>query len=235
MADGGPLGPVLHPAAMTASRQRRAETVLGHRFAAPALLEGALCHPSAGVAGALFERLEFLGDRVLGMAVADLLYAHYPDDPEGMLSRRLAALVRKETCAEILVELGLEGCLRLAGDARGNRTIQGDACEALIGALYLDGGYGVARTFVERGWKERLINPPDRLRDPKTRLQEWSLARGLGVPKYETVEREGPDHAPVFTVSVTIGEGRKATGQGSSKRQAEMAAAERLLEEAENE
>ena len=220
---------------MTAPQQRKAEQVLGHSFADASLLEGALCHPSAGVPGAQFERLEFLGDRVLGMAVAELLYRHYPDDPEGMLSRRLAALVRKETCAEILVELGLDGCLRLAGDARGNQTIQGDACEALIGALYLDGGYDAARSFVERGWKDRLLNPPERLRDTKTRLQEWSLARGLGVPRYETVDREGPDHAPVFTVSVHVGDGLQARGQGSSKRQAEMAAAGQLLKEAGNE
>lgn len=220
---------------MTAPQQRRAEEVLGHKFADASLLEGALSHPSAGIPGGSFERLEFLGDRVLGMAVADLLFTHYPEDPEGMLSRRLAALVRKETCAEILVELGLDGCLRLAGDARGNRTIQGDACEALIGALYLDGGYDAARAFVERGWKERLLNPPERLRDAKTRLQEWSLARGLGVPRYETVDREGPDHAPLFTVAVRIGEGLEARGQGTSKRQAEMAAADRLLEEAGNE
>lgn len=216
---------------MNGQRLRAAQTILGHAFGDEALLEAALLHPSAGSAGTMFERLEFLGDRVLGMAVADLLYAAYPADPEGVLSRRLAALVRKETCAEIMLESGLDEHLQLAGDVRGNRTIQGDACEALIGALYLDGGYDAAKGFVARFWHGRLLNPPASLRDPKTRLQEWSLARGLGVPRYETVEREGPDHAPLFTVAVHIGEEHQARGQGSSKRQAEMQAAERLLEE----
>lgn len=208
------------------------ETVLGYHFGDGELLRAALIHPSAAkgkAPGMAFERLEFLGDRVLGLAIASLLYETYESDPEGQLSRRLAALVRKETCAEVMAESGLAAFLQLAGNARTNQTILGDACEAVIGALYLDGGVDPARRFVGRWWGERLRNPPERLRDAKSRLQEWSLAQASGVPSYATIEREGPDHAPIFTVEVRVG-GEVGRGRGMSKREAEMRAAENVLE-----
>jgi ribonuclease-3 len=217
---------------------------LGHRFARPALLARALTHPSAasrrGARGDSYERLEFLGDRVLGLIVADLLLARFPAEEEGALAVRHAELVRRETLAEVAGELGLAAYLRLAkgeeaAGERRNPALLANACEAVIGALYLDGGLAAARGLVEPLWAPRLAAAAEPPQDAKTALQEWAQARGLALPGYREVGREGPAHEPHFTVEVRV-EGREPTlGEGRSKRLAEQAAAARLLAQVKDE
>ncbi len=211
---------------------------LGHGFARPELLARALTHPSAahrqGGTDDSYERLEFLGDRVLGLIVADLLMARFPREPEGALAVRHAELVRRETLAEVAGEIGLDAYLRLAkgeeaAGERRNPALLADACEAVIGALYLDGGLAVAWAFVERLWGARLEAEAPPPKDAKTALQEWAQARALGLPKYREVERQGPAHEPHFTLEVAVGDAQPARGEGRSKRLAEQAAAACLL------
>jgi ribonuclease-3 len=211
--------------------------LLGHEFADPARLDEALTHPSRRAEsgdGASYERLEFLGDRVLGLIVAELLFEHYPDEAEGLLARRLSALVSGETLAEIAAALDLGAYLRLAKSERAaggatNPTNLANLCEALIGALYLDGGLPVAAAFVRREWETRMATPDEPPRDAKTALQEWSQAAGRGLPAYRTVETFGPAHAPEFEVEVAVEAAGIARGRGGSKRVAEQAAAAVLL------
>jgi ribonuclease-3 len=206
-------------------------TVLDHEFADPALLRQAVLHRSAAPTGDPgYERLEFLGDRVLGLVVTDMLMAAFPSEKEGALARRLAGLVRRESLADIARRLGLGQYIRLSRSeeecgGRDNDTILADVCEAIIGALYQDGGLEAARSFVQRHWSERLaaaIEPP---RDAKTALQEWAQGRGLPLPVYRVISRTGPDHAPEFTVSVEVEGQASDRGTGASKRLAEQAAA----------
>jgi ribonuclease III len=214
------------------------EQHLGHRFRDPAVLDQALTHVSAlsGEAARLnsYQRLEFLGDRVLGLIVADMLYEAFPDVPEGELSRRLAELVRAETCAEVAEAMRAGEAIRLgAGEAasggRRKRALLADVCEAVVAAVYLDGGYPAARALVERYWRERMMNPRRPLRDAKTKLQEWAQGRGLPIPVYRETARSGPDHHPLFRVDVLV-EGLSAAGaEGRPKRAAEQAAAEAML------
>ncbi len=217
---------------------------LGHDFARPELLEEALTHPSAlnperrqsrrRPAKRGYDRLEFLGDRVLGLVVADLLWQRFADEPEGLLTRRLTQLVRRETLARVARSIGLGRHLVLsraeaAAGAAANPGILADACEAVIAAIYLDGGFAAAAGFVGRLW-EPLIGetgmPPA---DPKTALQEWAQARGRGLPAYELVATSGPDHAPHFTVTARVAGADAATATASSKRAAEAGAAALLL------
>lgn len=212
---------------------------LDHRFRQPELLAEAFTHTSAagqrGRARTSYERLEFLGDRVLGLIIADLLLRRFPRESEGALARRHAALVRRETLAEVARELGLGEFLVLArGEeetgGRHNPALLADVCESLIGALYLDGGLEAARRFVVPRWRpliEAERRPP---RDAKTALQEWAQGRGLPLPEYREVERHGPPHEPVFTVEVSVAGLRPRTGAGRSKRLAEQEAAQRLLD-----
>jgi ribonuclease-3 len=213
------------------------EEKLRHAFTDKALLRRALTHASADSAVSN-ERLEFLGDRVLGLVIAEKLHQLYPAEPEGMLTRRLHALVRWETCARVGENLDLWSQLVLTksetandgGRARG--AIVGSAVEALIAALYLDGGLEAARAFIEAQWLPLLDTIATEQRDAKTRLQEWSQSGGRGekgAPAYALVSRDGPDHAPHFVVSVTVTGHEPATGEGSSKREAEQAAAAALL------
>jgi ribonuclease-3 len=213
------------------------ETTIGYRFKDSDLLERALTHISAlkgqGRIGS-YQRLEFLGDHVLGLAVSEMLFAAFPKAEEGELSRRLADLVRRESCAEVARAIDLGTSLRLgASEVRaGGRTriaILADVCESLIGAVFLDGGYQAAKAFVERYWADRMRTPVRPLRDPKTVLQEWAQARGLPTPSYREVERTGPHHDPVFRVAVLLPEREPAEGRGRSKRAAEQAAAAALL------
>jgi ribonuclease-3 len=226
-----------------------AARLLGHEFARPELLTEALTHPSAlampgkgrrrgrrGSAPPNYERLEFLGDRVLGLVVADLLWRRFADEPEGHLTRRLTQLVRREALARVAGEIGLGRHLRLspaeaaAGAAR-NPGILADVVEAVIAAIYLDGGLDAAFAFVERHWAPLIAEleaaPP---RDPKTTLQEWAQGRGLGLPDYRLVETSGPDHARHFTVAVLVKGQAEASATARSKRAAETAAAAILLE-----
>jgi ribonuclease III len=208
---------------------------LGYRFEKPELLDEALTHVSAPKAdGQSYQRLEFLGDRVLGLAIADLLYRTFSEAPEGELSRRLAELVRRESCAEIAIAWDVGPYLKLgAGEAhageRRNQTILADVCEAIIGAVFMDGGYEAARGVIARAFQPLLEAPRRPLRDPKSALQEWAQGRGLPPPTYSIVEQTGPDHAPKFLVMVRVKGAETEFGLGTSKRIAEQAAARSLL------
>lgn len=208
---------------------------LGHEIVSPALFEEALTHRSIAQNNrASYERLEFLGDRVLGLAISDLLLETYPDEAEGALAKRHADLVRRETLAEIAREAGVgPNILMSRGEIESggqeNDAILSDVCEALIAALYRDGGIDAARQFILRYWKERVMAPPQPPEDAKSVLQEMVQGRGLPLPDYQTVGREGPDHAPVFTVTVSVEGWETAEGCGTSKRAAERAAAKALL------
>jgi ribonuclease III len=214
------------------------ETRIGHVFADKAILERALTHISAASPrqgrGGSYQRLEFLGDHVLGLAVSDMLYRAFPKADEGELSRRLADLVRRDTCAEVARAVDLGAALKLgnsesnAGGRKRTATLA-DVCEALIGAVFIDGGYVAAAALIERLWRERMLKPPAQLRDAKTMLQEWAQGRGLPAPVYREVERTGPHHSPKFRVAVDISDKPPAEGQGSSKRAAEQAAAAAML------
>jgi ribonuclease-3 len=212
---------------------------LGYRFNDPDLFERALTHAST-TGGTVKkvrdnERLEFLGDRVLGLAIADRLTEAFPTADEGELSRRLHALVRREACAEVAREMGLGEALRLApGESntggRDKATVLGDACEALIAAVYRDGGTGAARALIDRFWGPRLHQDAADAKDAKSALQEWAQGQGRGIPQYEVVRRSGPDHAPRFTVQVAVGRADPAVAEGSSRQDAEKAAAAALLQ-----
>jgi ribonuclease-3 len=176
-----------------------------------------------------------LGDRVLGFLVAEMLVQSFPQEREGSLALKLNALVRMETCARVAEAAGLDRHLILAAaeDRSGGRkkpAILGDVCEAVIAALYLDGGMVAARSFVTRYWHPLLSDVQGDLRDPKNVLQEWAQARGLGTPSYRVAKREGPDHAPRFTVEVRIETHEPAQGEGQSLRAAEQAAARALMQ-----
>ncbi len=215
------------------------EERLRYRFRDAALLERALTHASvldgkAEASEAVYERLEFLGDRVLSLVIAELLFEAFPRAPEGELHRRHAALVRKETCVEVALTVGLGADLRLGSGelqsgGRGKSTILGDVCEAVIGAIYLDGGLEPARRFVETHWRDRLRSASRAPRDAKTTLQEWVQARGLPTPTYAIADQSGPQHAPRFLVTVAISGLASARGEGSSRREAEQAAAAAVL------
>lgn len=219
----------------SAPETARLEATLEYRFADKSLLTTALTHMSAEPSRlATYQRLEFLGDRVLGLSISDMLFRRYPLAEEGNLSRRLADLVRKETCAEVAQAWSLGQFMRLGegeilGGARKNQAILADACEAVIGAVFMDGGYEAARALIERGFGERLLKPGRPLRDAKTALQEWSQGEGHATPTYSERGRSGPDHAPVFVVAARIAGLPDAEGRGPSKRIAEQAAAEAFL------
>ncbi len=210
-------------------------TVLGHRFGERALLEQAVTHPSAtSPARPDNQRLEFLGDRVLGLIVAEALLAAYPGDPEGALALRFNALVRRETLAEIAAEIGLGEYLRLGrseatGGGRKKKAILADAMEAVIAALFIDGGMTAAQSFILSRWQERIAAQDEAPMDDKTRLQEWAQGRAMPPPAYTVTGREGPDHAPRFTIEARLESGETTAGQASSKKQAEQVAAAALL------
>jgi len=215
------------------------EARIGHKFADPTLLTSAITHVSAlkpmRKRGESYQRLEFLGDHVLGLIVSDMLYRAFPEADEGELSKRLADLVRKESCAEVAKALGLAddvklGAVGAGASARLRKSVLGDICEAVIGAVFLDGGYPAASDFVERNWTERMKKPRQPLRDPKTVLQEWAQGKGLPTPVYREVERTGPHHDPQFRVAVDLPGLAPAEGVGGSKRAAEKVAASVMIE-----
>jgi ribonuclease-3 len=185
------------------------EERIGYVFVDKSLIETALTHVSAGQGLSNYQRLEFLGDRVLGLAVAEVLSSAYPGAREGEMSKRLAELVRRETCVDVALEWRVGPHLRLGPGERqtggeSKAAILGDVAESIIGAAFLDGGWDAARALVRRFWEPRLTRQPRRLVDPKTELQEWAQARGLPPPTYVEQERVGPDHAPSFVIRVEL-------------------------------
>jgi ribonuclease-3 len=223
------------------------EELIGYRFSRPQLLDEALTHRSVLSAPqgrrrarrdpprSNYERLEFLGDRVLGLVIADLLWRRFNAEAEGPLTRRHAQLVRRETLALLAAEIGLHNHVRLspaeavAGAAR-NPGILADVLEAVIAAIYLDGGFEAAFAFIERRWGSMLAQMERPPRDPKTMLQEWAQGRGLGLPAYDLLATSGPDHARQFTVSVQVAGQEPTSATASSKRAAETGAAAALLD-----
>ena len=209
---------------------------LGHRFTKPELLVRALTHSSIGSATRPHnQRLEFLGDRVLGLTLAEALFSADKAATEGQLAPRFNALVRKETCADVARQIGLGEVLKLGrsemmSGGRRKEALLGDAMEAVIAAVFVDAGFDIARHLVLRLWGDRVGQVDDDARDPKTALQEWAQARGLQPPTYTAIEREGPDHAPVFTIEVRLTSGDTERARAGSKRLAEQAAARALLE-----
>jgi ribonuclease-3 len=214
------------------------ENILGHSFSRPGLLREALTHRSATRPGARGsgsnERLEFIGDRVLGLLMAEWLIERFPQEQEGELGRRLALLVSQPVLAEVSDMIGLGEVLKVSpGEARAGvrrrATVLADVLEAALGALYLDGGIECARSFVRRAWDSVLAAQTEPPKDAKTTLQEWVQARGLGLPHYQVTTRSGPPHAPVFEVTVAAG-AFSGIGTAGSKRAAEQLAAEALLQ-----
>lgn len=214
---------------------RDLESVIGHTFTDISRLPRAMTHASARAAdGTDYERLEFLGDRVLGLVIAEWLFRTYPASDEGELSVRLNQLVDAETCADVAEEIGITRFIRTGSDIRtlsGRRqlNIRADVMESLIAAIYLDGGLDAARPFIMRHWERKAMSPATARRDPKTELQEWAHRQDGLHPLYVIENREGPDHEPVFTVSVKVGALKPAYGKGTSKREAEQNAATEFL------
>lgn len=210
--------------------------VTGHRFAMPGRLERALTHASArGRDGADYERLEFLGDRVLGLVVAEMLFRDYPAANEGELSVRLNQLVSAETCAAVTEEIGLHKFIITGTEiksltGRKRQNLRADVMESVIATMYLDGGLEAVRPFIHAHWSGRAKSEFAARRDAKTQLQEWAhQLPGSRMPVYRVESREGPDHDPVFTVLVAVEGIEPARSKGRSKREAEQAAAEAML------
>lgn len=208
---------------------------IGYQFRDPDLLTLALTHPSVNTQRSN-QRLEFLGDAILGAVVAKILYDLFPDEQEGELARRHAALVRGETLTQVARDIGIGEALTFGlseVQAGGKNTASNleDALEALIGALYLDGGMEAAEAFIHPRWSELAKSVQTAPKDAKTALQEWAQARSLPVPRYRTVESTGPSHAPLFTIEVTIQGYPPVQSQGNTKRAAEQTAAAQLLKE----
>ncbi len=220
----------MNPAAQAAFEDR-----LGHVFADKALLAEALTHASLAARGEQSnQRLEFLGDRVLGLVMAEALLGAYPDAAEGRLAPIYNALVRKETCAEVADEIGVGAALKMgksesASGGRRKQALLADALEAVIAAVYLDAGHAAAQALVLRLWGGRLHLAEAQARDAKTALQEWAQARGLPPPDYRDIGREGPDHQPVFEVEAVLASGERERARAGSKRAAQQEAATRLL------
>ncbi|SEN63608.1 RNAse III [Roseovarius tolerans] len=213
---------------------------LGHEFADPSLLVRALTHSSMSSPNRDDnQRLEFLGDRVLGLVMAEALLAHDSAATEGQLAPRFNALVRKEACADVAREVDLGTVLKLGrsemlSGGRRKMALLGDAMEAVIAAVYVDAGFEAARAMVLRLWGGRIGAVKEDARDAKTALQEWAQARGLPPPDYAETARSGPDHAPVFTIEARLQSGEHVSATAGSKRQAEQAAARALLDRLES-
>ncbi|MCV6575610.1 MAG: ribonuclease III [Cohaesibacter sp.] len=215
------------------------EKTLGYVFNDISHLERALTHSSAVSSPKhqiteIYQRHEFLGDRVLALTIADMLLEAFPKADEGELARRLNGLVRNETCAAVAQDLQIGPFIRLGegenqAGGRKKDAILGDVCEAIIGAIFLDGGFVQAQDFISRNWKERMLNWKGPLRDAKTTLQEWAQGRKLPPPLYSQISRKGPDHAPEFVLKCEVQGIEAILGNGSSKRIAEQNAARAML------
>jgi ribonuclease-3 len=214
---------------------------IDHRFTDPAYLDSALSHPSTGSqASRNYERMEFLGDRVLGIVIAEWIFQRHENEQEGVLNRRFTGLVNRWTLADIAREIGIDRAVELAeGDnekqLRQQPALLANTLEAVIAAIYLDGGLEPARAFIRRHFEKSLSEARKAPKDPKTALQEWAQGRSLGLPQYKVVERTGPSHAPFFRISVSVADAEPAVGSGKSKREAEMEAAREFLKSLEGE
>jgi len=239
LKDEASVAPGARPAVPRKPPLADLEDRLGYRFRDPALAQRALTHLSAprttgDARPDSYQRLEFLGDRVLGLAVATMLYEAFPAASEGEMSIRLAALVRRETCAEVAAEWDVGPHLQLGqGEARGGgrakAAILGDVCEALIGAVFIEAGFEAAIGLVRRFWEPRMRTGGGQARDAKTALQEWAQARALPSPRYVETGRVGPQHAPHFTIRVEVPGFEPGEGSAPSKRLAEQAAARAFI------
>ena len=225
------------------TRLAEIEAKIAYNFTDISRLLMALTHVSAitGVDARLhsYQRLEFLGDHVLGLTASDMLYKAFPQAEEGELSKRLAELVRSETCAEIALELGLDLPLRLGqsemnAGVRKKTAVLGDICEAVFGAVYLDGGFIPADRLIRRLLEKRMHNPTRPLQDAKTHLQEWAQKKFGLVPTYTVTAESGPMHAREFAVEVSVEGKMMGSGSGRSKKEAELAAAAQALKEVEH-
>ena len=210
------------------------ENLIGHKFADQALLDAALTHGSSQGVKSDYQRLEFLGDRVLSLVIAEDLYHRFPKEKEGPMAARLSLLVRAEACAAAGEALQLGrfikvGTVEKRKGVHNMASVVADVMEAMIGAVYIETGYAKTREFVLRSWASLLIKEPSSLKDAKTFVQEWALARAFALPLYTEVGREGPQHAPQFTVALKVGEHVSISGRGSSKQQAEMDAAQNFI------
>lgn len=225
---------------LKARKYKAVETALGYKFKQPALLERALTHSSVRGGDAKRtdnERLEFVGDRVLGLAVVEMLHEAHPTASEGDMARRYNLLVRGETCAKVARDIGLGDHLILSASesdhgGRHKDNILADAIEAVLGAVFIDGGFTKAREVIRRIWTAEQGAQPAAVMsaDPKSALQEWAQGRGLALPRYSSLKRTGPDHAPRFTAEVVISGHAAVQGTGASKRAAEQAAASAMLD-----
>ena len=214
------------------------ELILDYTFSSPQLLSLALSHSSLAKSRAdrdqTNQRLEFLGDRVLGLVIAGMIYETFPDEEEGAMARRHTALVRKEALARVALDLRLGSFILRAppeeeSGGRDNEALLADTCEAIIAALFMDGGLGTAESFIRRHWTPLMsedLSPP---KDAKTTLQEYVQSKGMNLPTYREALREGPPHDPIFTIEVSIDNDQFLSGKGRSKRQAEQGAASAML------
>ncbi|MEL6889231.1 MAG: ribonuclease III [Pseudomonadota bacterium] len=216
------------------------EVRIGHRFADPGLLVEAVTHASmSSPTRSDNQRMEFLGDRVLGLVMAEALLEADPAAAEGLLAPRYNALVRKEICADVARDIGLGDVLRLGrsemvSGGRRKQALLGDGVEAVIAAVYLDAGFEAARALILRLWGTRIGAVEGDARDAKTALQEWAQARGMPPPSYAEIARTGPDHAPVFVIAASLENGARAEATAGSKREAQQAAAKALLDQMEH-
>jgi ribonuclease III len=213
--------------------------ILGYQFKNVEFLREALTHPSLE-GSASYQRLEFVGDRVLGLVIANWMFELYPDVGEGGLASRHSNLVRREACAKVAEDLNLGKFIHMAKSSedsggRTRETIIADACESVIGAIFMDAGYEEAEKFVRKFWHDLTMNGEISHRDAKTRLQEKVQAKGKPTPTYVTVNRSGPDHEPIFTISVKVQDNGEEIASGRSKREAEQIAAGLMISRFENE
>ena len=236
MVLGMAFEPLLHGDRVKLSSQLRSfQDRLGHTFATPEHLIRSVTHSSMSTPHRDDnQRLEFLGDRVLGLVMSEALLNADPNASEGLLAPRFNALVRKETCADVARQIDLGAVLKLGRSemltgGRRKEALLADGMEAVIAAVYLDAGFDVARTLITTLWGDRITNVEADARDPKTALQEWAQGQGEPPPKYTEVARSGPDHAPIFTIQVQLLSGAHEQADAPSKRQAEQAAAKTLL------
>ena len=210
------------------------EDLIGYNFKDASLVAMAFTHGSHKNKLVDYQRLEFLGDRVLSLVIAQELYQRHADEREGKLAARLSLLVRAEACAAVAQALGLQefvllGAVEKRKDVHKAASVLSDVVEALIGAIYLDGGYEAAQRFILHYWQDMLVKSQGDMKDAKSFVQEWALARALALPQYSVLKRVGSEHAPIFTIGLQVGDLTPAEGQGNSKQVAEMAAAQAFI------